>query len=304
MNVKHFLTAKEYSVSELFRLIEYAITLKQDFKSGVQPKLLADKVLGMVFEKPSNRTRLSFEVGMHQLGGKAINIQAAEIGMGVREPVADVSRVFSRFVDAVMIRSYSHETIETFAKYSQVPVINGLSDRYHPCQAMGDMMTLFEHFGRLQGLRLVYVGDGNNNVCRSLIMLASMFDLNMVVSSPKGYEPQVEPVYRYQFEPDPVHAVTQADVIYTDVWTSMGQEEERQKRLRDFKEYTVTDALMAGAQFEAVFMHCLPAHRGEEVMNSVIEGKQSIVFDQAENRMHAQKAILAYLMMEDRAVLK
>ncbi|MCP4051304.1 MAG: ornithine carbamoyltransferase [bacterium] len=296
MEIKnHFLCTNDYSADELNYILKAAQALKIMHKKKVPCNYLAGKVLGMIFEKPSNRTRISFEVGMYQSGGKAIYIKASEIGLGAREPVADIARVLSRYLDAVMIRANSHDDIEEMARFSSIPIINGLSDKYHPCQAVADMLTILDFKERLEGINLCYIGDGNN-VCSSLIMISSILGINMTVSCPEGYDPVLDDNYKYKLVRNPEQAVTGADVVYTDVWTSMGQEQERSKRLQDFKKYTVTEDLINLADRKAVFMHCLPAHRGEEVTDGVMEGKKSVVFDQAENRMHAQKAILLKLL--------
>ncbi|HQH27724.1 MAG TPA: ornithine carbamoyltransferase, partial [Oligoflexia bacterium] len=240
-----------------------------------------------------------FEVGITQLGGSALNIRPEEIQMGKRESIADIARVISRYVDAVMMRVLRHSDIVEFAKYSNAPVINGLSDLYHPCQAVSDMLTIEEHKGKLRGLTLCYVGDGNN-VCNSLIEMAHLTGMKMIVSCPEGYEPYINSKkIPHKIVRDPNSAVSGADVIYTDVWTSMGQEKESLIRLRAFRDYTISEAMMAQAAPGAIFMHCLPAHRGEEVDKAVVDGPQSVIFDQAENRLHAQKAVLALLLSKE-----
>lgn len=296
MSVSHFLTLTPYSRSSLLRLLELAVRLKSEQKAGVRHEHLRGKTLAMLFQKPSNRTRVSFEVGMYQLGGTAIVIRPDEIQMGKRETVADIARVLSRYVDAVMMRVLRHTDIQEFAQFATVPVINGLSDLEHPCQAFSDLLTIYEHIGRTEGLTLCYVGDGNN-VCTSLIQLAHICGMKMVVCCPRGYEPVVSSdAAPYSVIYDPNEAVVGADVLYTDVWTSMGQEAELISRLRAFEGYTITNRLMQRANPNAIFMHCLPAHRGEEVDSEVLDGPASVVFDQAENRLHAQKAILLSLL--------
>lgn len=290
---RHFLTLRNISAEEINRLLTLAIDLKAKQKKGVSQRFLDGKSVGLIFEKPSNRTRVSFEVGVTQLGGHPITIQGSEIKMGERETVADVARTMSRYVDAVAIRAFSHETVAEFAAFSSVPVINGLTDLYHPCQALADVLTIKEKLGALSGLRICYIGDGNN-VCRSLILAGSLLGFTVIVSCPHGYRPEAE--LPYEYVEDPVVAAKSADVIYTDVWTSMGQEEESAIRKRDFAAYTVTSTIMANAKPTVLFMHCLPAHRGEEVSEEVFESPSSVVFDQAENRLHAQKAVLVNLI--------
>ena len=295
MNPRHFIRIVDLSSSELILLLDNACELKAKLASKERHELLEGKTLAMVFQKPSNRTRVSFEVGMQQLGGKVLNIRPDEIQLGERESVADVARVLSRYVDCVMMRVLRHTDLEEFAKFSEVPVINGLSDLYHPCQAVADVLTIRENFGELAGTTITYVGDGNN-VCTSLIYIAKLLEMNVRVACPEGYEPNLPAGDApYQLFRDPVEAVKGAQVVYTDVWTSMGQEQETLARLRAFSGYTVTGKLLSEASKDAIFLHCLPAHRGEEVSDDAIESPKSKVFDQAENRLHAQKSILAWL---------
>jgi ornithine carbamoyltransferase len=295
---RHFLTLSHFTREEVLRILEVSLELKKAEKDGRPHRLLEGKALAMIFQKPSNRTRVSFEVGMYHLGGKTINLLPGEIKMGERETVADVSQVMSRYVQGVMMRVLRHTDITAFAQASSVPVINGLSDLFHPCQAVSDMLTIYEHKGRLEGLKLCYIGDGNN-VCNSLILLAEKTGMEMVVSCPEGYEPYLDSKRcAYELIRDPHAAARGADVVYTDVWTSMGQEEETVKRLRVFEGYTISEELLSSARSDAIFMHCLPAHRGEEVEDAVIDGPRSVVFDQAENRLHAQKAVLVLLMKQ------
>jgi ornithine carbamoyltransferase len=260
----------------------------------------------MIFEKPSLRTRVSFEMAAVQLGGHAIYLSPAEIGLGERESVPDVARVLSRYVDGIEARVFAHRTVEQLAEYASVPVINGLSDFGHPCQALGDVLTLWEHRGEVQGKTLAFIGDGNN-VANSLLFIGGRLGIHIKVASPEGYEPHPA-VIRLAMQAakessaeitivnDPVEAVRGADVVYTDVWTSMGQEKESEERKRRFVGFQVNGALMARARPDTLFMHCLPAHRGEEVADEVMDAPNSVVFDQAENRLHAQKAVLAILM--------
>ena len=290
--MQHFLKIDDFNSAEFWSILESAISMKRDDSFGTGGLHLEGKTLGMIFEKPSNRTRVSFEVGMFQLGGHAVYIQKQDIGMGSREPIADVARVLSRYVDGVVIRAMSHDTIAEFAAVSLVPVINGLSDLYHPCQAVADVLTIVEHKENLQGRKMVYVGDGNN-VCVSLAQLCHLLGMEVVVACPRGYEP---PVTGITIESDVRKAVANADVIYTDVWVSMGQEAETEKRLADFKGFMVDMDLVKLAKPDAIVMHCLPAQRGFEITHEVFESPQSVVFDQAENRLHAQKAILVKLL--------
>lgn len=293
---RHFISLDQFTAAEVEDLLTLAAELKREIKSKKATPRLSGKSLAMLFLQPSNRTRVSFEVGMYQLGGNVVNIRPEEIKLGQREPVADVARVLSRYVDGVMMRVVKHEHITEFAEWSSVPVINGLSDRCHPCQALSDMLTILEHKGRLRGINLCYVGDGNN-VCNSLIHAAHLLGVNMSVCCPQGYEPTLsQENWSYRLFHKPEEAVQGADVIYTDVWTSMGFEEETARRLKRFKGYAVTESLLKLADKEVIFMHCLPAHRGEEVTHEVVESKHSVVFDQAENRLHAQKAVLARLL--------
>ncbi len=293
--MRHFLNISDCSADQLLELLDFADRLKADLKHGKTNPLLAGKVLGMIFQKPSNRTRISFEVAMAHLGGSAIYLRDEEVGMGTREPVWDVSRTLSRYVDAVMIRAKSHDDIDTFAQFSSVPIINGLSDLSHPCQALADMMTIREHKGRLKGVKLCYLGDVNN-VCMSLMTAAAFLGVEMTVSCPKEYAPMPEALPPVKFVEDPRLAVQGADVVYTDVWVSMGQEDQADDRIEAFEGYCVDMDLMNLAAPDAIFMHCLPSRREMEVTNEVMESMQSVVFDQAENRLHAQKAILITLL--------
>lgn len=297
--MNHFLTISDYSKDQYLSLLSLAVELKKSLKQGVSKPLLAGKTVGMIFEKPSNRTRVSFEVGLFQLGAHGVYIQKQDIGMGSREPIADVARVLSRYNDAVVIRSISHQTITEFAQFSSVPVVNGLSDLFHPCQAVADILTVLEHKKTLDGLKLCYVGDGNN-VCVSLVELCQLLGIDVVVACPAGYEP---PLKNVKIERDVHVAVQNADVIYTDVWVSMGQEQESQQRIKDFAAYQVTEAVLASAKPDVSLLHCLPANRGQEVSDGAIESRHSVVFDQAENRLHAQKAVLVGLLHPDYPIL-
>jgi len=291
---------------EVFEILKLAEKLKEERYKGLTTDYLKNKSLAMIFELPSTRTRISFEVAMTELGGHALYLNWNDLQLGRGEPIKDTARVLSRYVHAVMMRVRKHETLEEFAKYSTVPVINGLSNLEHPCQVLADLLTIYEYKGDFEDLTLVWIGDGNN-VCNSLILASALTGMKMVISTPKGYEPDERIVRKalelganLVFERDPKKAVRDADVIYTDVWVSMGQEAEREKRLRDFAEYQVRDELIKLSTDDVVVMHCLPAHRGEEITDEVMEGKHSIVFDQAENRLHAQKAILLKLIGEER----
>ncbi len=305
MNAKHLLSLKDLSRAEIDELFALTKRLKAD--PGAFRTTLSGKSLGMIFQKPSTRTRVSFEVGMFQLGGHALYLSSNDIQLHRGETVADTARVLSRFVDGIMARVFSHQDLIDLSKHASIPVINGLSDLLHPCQALADYYTLLERRGRLEGLKMAYVGDGNN-VCHELMFGAAKLGLAMAVACPEGYAPNPLVVKSAAREAqksktpaavvtrDPFEAVSGADVVYTDVWTSMGQEAEQQQRLRAFEGYEVTAALMAEANRECVFMHCLPAHRGEEVAAEVIDGPQSVVFDEAENRLHTQKALLVALL--------
>lgn len=302
--MKHLVSVADLSSEEIWDLLRLAEDIKEEWRGAGNEPVLAGKILGMIFQKPSLRTRVSFEAGMAQLGGVALYLSPQEIQLGQRESVADVARVLSRYVDGIMARVFAHADVQALAAYASVPVINGLSDYVHPCQALSDLFTIYERKGSLEGLKLAYVGDGNN-VAHSLIFATSRVGMEIRVSTPAGFEPDERVVGearqaggRVVLDADPQSAVSGADVIYTDVWTSMGQEEERKGRLPRFRPYQINAALVALAKPDAVVMHCLPAHRGEEITDDVIDGAQSIVFDQAENRMHLQKAILVRLMSD------
>jgi ornithine carbamoyltransferase len=303
---KDFLRVDEFSAEELASLLQLAAHLKQLQKSGQPYQPLQGKTLGLIFDKSSTRTRVSFEVGMYQLGGMSMFLSGKELQLGRGEPISDTAKVLSRYVDGIMIRTFSHADVEELAEHADIPIINGLTDQFHPCQAMADMLTIWEHKGKLQGVKLAYVGDGNN-VANSLVLAACLLGLEVRVATPPGYEMaphivQTADAYadksggRLIVTHDPEQAVQGADVIYTDVWTSMGFEAENEQRLKDFASYQVNEQLTRLASPSYVFMHCLPAHRGEEVSAGVIDGPNSVVFDQAENRLHAQKAVLAALL--------
>jgi len=306
----HFISLNDLT-AELFRdLLAVATYLKRRRALGIPEHALTGKTLAMIFEKPSLRTRLSFEVAMSELGGRSLYVRGDEVGMGVREPARDVARVLSRYVQGIMARVYKHQSIVELAAHGSVPVINGLSDDCHPCQALADFLTIQEHLGTIAGLRLVFIGDANN-VARSLARAAILAGSQLVLACPKNYAftqaditafgaawgKQVIQVH------DPAEAVSGAHVLYTDVWTSMGQEAEKAERIQAFSGYQINDALIAKARGDVRIMHCLPAHRDEEITDSAVEHPRSIIFDQAENRMHAQKAILRLLLANDAAAV-
>ncbi|MBA3533196.1 MAG: ornithine carbamoyltransferase [Ardenticatenales bacterium] len=301
--MKHFLSLADLTKEQFDDLMSLAQKLKRELREqGQNEPLLAGKSLGMIFQKPSLRTRVSFETGMLQLGGHALYLSPNEIQLGKRESVADVARVLGRYVSAIMARVFEHAHIVELAEYSPVPVINGLSDYNHPCQGLADYLTLLEAWGSFEGRTLAYVGDGNN-VLTSLVNGAIHAGVTVHAATPEGYEPPTQVVEaalargaRVKLFQDPIEAVRGVDAIYTDVWTSMGQEAETEKRLRVFPPYQVNEALLGHAHAEAVVLHCLPAHRGEEITDAVADGAQSRLWDQAENRMHAQKALLVRLL--------
>ena len=305
MKQRHLLSLKDYSRGDIDEIYDLARKLKAD--RGAYRESLKGKTLGMIFQKPSTRTRVSFEVGMFQLGGAALFLGSDAIQLNRGETIADTARVLSRYVDGIMARVFAHQDVLDLARHGTVPVINGLSDLLHPCQALADYFTLLEKRGKLDGLKIAYVGDGNN-VCHELMFGAVKLGLNMSVAAPAGYPPNPLIVKSAAREAqkgktpapvvveDPMEAVAGADVVYTDVWTSMGQEAEAEARRQAFQGFRVTAEMMAAASPDAVFMHCLPAHRGEEVAGEVIDGPRSVVFDEAENRLHVQKAVLLLLL--------
>jgi ornithine carbamoyltransferase len=296
--MRHFLTLKDLSITELSDLIQRAIVLKAMHKNGEIYEPLRNKVLGMIFEKSSTRTRVSFESAMIQFGGGSIFLSPNDTQLGRGEPIEDSARVISSMVDMVMIRTFEHEKVQQFAHYSSVPVINALTDDYHPCQLLADMQTYIEHRGSIQGKTVTWVGDGNN-MCHSYINAAEQFDFTLKIATPKGFEPDTKIMAESNANVvlfnNVNEAVTESDLIVTDVWASMGQEEEQKKREIAFADFQVNEAVMSLANKDALFMHCLPAHRGEEVSAQVIDGPQSVVWDEAENRLHAQKALLEFL---------
>lgn len=299
MKPRHFITLNDLSADELRSIIQRAIELKKMRVNGVIYEPLKNKVLAMVFEKSSTRTRISFEAGMTQFGGSALFLSPRDTQLGRGEPIADSARVISRMVDGIMLRTNDHETVSTFANNSKVPVINGLTDRFHPCQLLADLQTWFELRGDIKGKRVCWVGDGNN-MCQSYMNAAKLLDFQLTIACPTGYEPEQELLTTTASHVELFHdaklAANNADLIVTDVWASMGQEEEQKIRENAFADFQVNSALMLAAKPDALFMHCLPAHRGEEVSADVLDGQQSVIWDEAENRLHAQKALLEFLM--------
>ena len=304
MRGRDFLTIRDFTHEELCQLVGLAREMKGHPEKYA--RALKGRALALIFEKPSLRTRVSFDVGIQQLGGFAVTLTQAEINLGKRESIHDVAMNLDRMTQGIMIRTFGHDIVEQMAEYSRVPVINGLTDFSHPCQAIADYMTVLEHKGRLGGIRLAYVGDGNN-VANSLIFAGARYGIHVTVASPRGFEPAADVVEWARTQgartgstcivtEDPVEAVRGADVVYTDTWTSMGQEAEADERRRVFRPYQVNSALFAEASADALFMHCLPAQRGEEVTDDIIDSPHSVVFDQAENRLHAQKAIMFSVM--------
>ena len=301
MELRHYLQFSDFSRAEYEHLFERTRWIKAQFKQYKPYHPLVDRTLAMIFEKQSTRTRLSFEAGMQQLGGAAIFLSTRDTQLGRGEPVEDMAQVVSRMVDIVMIRTFEQDIIERFSSHSRVPVINGLTNEYHPCQVMADVFTYLEHRGPITGKTVAWIGD-SNNVCNSWMKAAAIFDFNLHVSTPPGYEVEAERAGAYSakhFEhfADPMEAVRGADLVTTDVWTSMGFEAENEERLRDFSDWQVDAEMMKLAHADALFMHCLPAHRGEEVAAEVIDGPQSIVWEEAENRLHTQKALMELLLL-------
>ncbi len=303
---RDFLTLKDFTGQEIMDMVNLGIDLKAKLKAGIPTPILTGKSLGMIFQKASTRTRVSFEVGMYQLGGQALFLSSHDLQIGRGEPIQDTARVLSRYVDGILIRTFSHKEVEDLAKYADVPVINGLTDDFHPTQVIADLITIQEHKKRIKGLKFAYVGDGNN-MTHSLMIGGAKTGMDVMVACPEGYMPNAEIValaQQYAAEyggsvsvmHDPLEAIAGADVVYTDTWASMGQEAEKEIRQKAFAGYQVDSAKMALAQPDAIFMHCLPAYRGYEVTDEVMESAQSVVFDEAENRLHAHKAIMASVM--------
>ena len=303
--MKHFLSMEDLERDEVTRLFRLTAELKSRVKAGDRATPLTGRTMALIFEKPSLRTRVTFEVGMVQLGGASVYLAAQEIGFGKRESVPDIARNLSRWVDIVAARVFSHATVEGLARFSTIPVINGLSDREHPCQAMADLFTLWERGLDLGQTRLAWIGDGNN-VCHSVLLLGARLGMDIIVATPPGYEPDARVVEscrrrggKVALTSDAREAAEGADVVYTDVWISMGQEAERERRHEAFQRYQVNETLLRFAAPKALVMHCLPAHRGEEITDTVLDGPQSVILDQAENRLHAQKAVILHLLGGD-----
>ncbi|NLI92695.1 MAG: ornithine carbamoyltransferase [Peptococcaceae bacterium] len=303
---RDFISLNHFTAAEISHMIDVGIELKAEKKAGIPHPVLQGKTLGMIFTKSSTRTRVAFEVGIYQLGGTGLFLSSRDIQIGRGEPVQDTARVLSRMVDGIMIRTYSHQEVLDLAEYATVPVINGLSDFLHPTQVLADLMTIKEYKGRIEGLKLTYIGD-SNNMANSLLLGGTKMGMHIVIASPEGYQPVPEIMElakqnarisggSAQVLLDPAEAAVQADVLYTDVWASMGQEEESEIRKKVFASYQINQKILESAHPDAIVMHCLPAHRGEEITEEVLEGPQSVVFDEAENRLHAHKAIMALVM--------
>ncbi len=303
---KHLLHLQGYSKDDILAVLSLALKLKAQTKAGIPHPFLQGKTLGMIFAKSSTRTRVSFEVGMYQLGGHALMLSTGDIQLGRGEIIPDTAKVLSRFLDGIMIRTFDQADVEGLAEHGSIPVINGLTDLHHPCQVLADIMTVYEYKKQITGLKLAFVGDGHN-MAHSLLEICSKLGIDVAIACPDGYRPNAAIVAACEenalqagssvlITNDPARAVAGADAVYTDVWTSMGQEAETQKRMNDFRDFVVDEALFAKAKPDAIFLHCLPAHRGEEVTAGVIDGPRSAVFDEAENRLHAQKAVMALLM--------
>lgn len=301
---RDFLTLADYTTEEIAYLLDLAIKLKEQRKSGNVEQPLKGKTLGMIFEKSSTRTRVSFEAGIYQLGGTGLFLSSKDIQIGRGEPISDTAQVLSGYLDGIMIRTFSQAVVEELAEFSSIPVINGLTDLYHPCQVLADMQTIQEVKGKLDGIKVAYIGDGNN-MAHSLMIGAAKMGMDISIAAPEGYQPEESITNKAKsiaakseivVTESPLEAIKDADVIYTDVWASMGQESEQQQREKAFAGFQVNEELVAHAKSDAIFMHCLPAHRGEEVTAEIIDGKHSVVFQQAENRLHAQKALMTALM--------
>ncbi len=302
---KHLLRLSDYSSDEILQVLSLALTLKNQLKEGVRPQLLAGKILAMIFTKSSTRTRVSFEAGIYQLGGTAQFLSSNDIQLGRGEPISDTAQVLSRMVDGIMIRTFKQSDVEDLAKYGTIPVINGLTDMLHPCQILADLLTYYEHKGSLTG-KMTFIGDGNN-VANSLLVGCAKLGLDISVGCPQGFEPDADVLTAAKeaaqlsgaeivITHDPVEAAQDADAVYTDVWASMGQESGASDKYKHFTAFQVNEALTAHCKKDYIFLHCLPAHRGEEVTADIIDGPHSVVFDEAENRLHAQKAVMALLM--------
>lgn len=305
---RDFLSLNDFTTEEIYQILDLADELKNKQKNGEEHHILKGKTLGMIFEKSSTRTRVSFEVGMYQLGGAALFLSNRDLQIGRGEPIRDTARVLSRYLDGIMIRTFEPEKVQELADYADIPIINALTDEEHPCQVLADLQTIREHKGDLKGLKMVYIGDGNNMV-HSLMHGCAKVGMDISVATPAGYEPMAKMVEqarqaaeafgsKVEITEDILTAAKDADVIYTDVWASMGQEDEAEKRQKAFKNYQVNAAVMAVAKPDAIVLHCLPAHRGEEITEEVLESKNSVIFDEAENRLHAQKAVMALVMAD------
>ncbi|MBO8130282.1 MAG: ornithine carbamoyltransferase [Candidatus Marinimicrobia bacterium] len=300
---RDFLMITDFSSDEITETFKMAEMLKKYQKEGKEYKPLKNKTMAMIFAKPSARTRISFETGMYQLGGHALYLAPTDIGIGKREAIKDIAKVISRYNDIIMARLFEHRHIEELAKYASVPVINGLTDLTHPCQVMSDLFTIFEHKGTYQNLKIAFVGDGSNNVANSWVNIASRIPLDLTIVTPKNCLPEdnilnnaiKSGISTINIEHDPLTGVKEADVIYTDVWVSMGQESLREEKIKNFRGFQVNECLVKNAKKDVIVMHCLPAHRGEEITDDVIDGPHSVVYDEAENRMHVQKAIILKL---------
>ena len=304
--MKHLITLKDITTDDFNDILKLSIKLKDENKKGIVHHHLKGKTLGMIFSKSSTRTRVSFEVGMYQLGGHALFLSSNDIQLGRGETIYDTANVMSRFIDGIMIRTFKQSDVEDLARYGTIPIINGLTDLTHPCQALADFLTIYEEKKKLEGLKLTYVGDGNN-VTHSLLYAAALSGMNMSVATPKGFECNAEVVEtalsmakktgaQLEFTNDPEKAVSGADSVYTDTWVSMGQESEKEEKVKKFEGFQVNEKLMSYAKDDAIFLHCLPAYRGYEVSEGVIDGRWSRVFDEAENRLHVQKAVMTLLM--------
>ena len=303
MALRHFLTLNDCTPDELLKIVHRGIEMRKDLVAIRNEEPFKNHVLGMLFEKSSTRTRVSFEAGMTQLGGHALFLSPRDTQLGRGEPIEDSARVLSSMLDIIMIRTFGHDRLEEFSKYSSIPVINGLTDDYHPCQLLADIQTYIEHRGSIKGKKVAWVGDGNN-MCQSYILAAKQFDFTLHIACPEGFEPNNDLLQansdRVTLCHSPVEAATNADLLVTDVWASMGQEEEQAERVKAFANFQINEELMAQANSDALFMHCLPAHRGEEISENMLNHPQSVVWDEAENRMHAQKALLEFLLNENR----
>lgn len=304
--MKDFISLHDLTKEEIENLIDLSIKIKTDLKKGIQYKVLRDKTLGMIFSKSSTRTRVSFEVGMTQLGGYPLFLSANDIQLGRGETIYDTAKVLERYIDGIMIRTFSHDDVVELAKHADIPVINALTDLLHPCQVLADLQTVYEKKGTLKGLKFAYIGDGNN-MAHSIMYGCAKVGIDCAIASPEGYMPDGEVTLNAKDDAkksgadllitnDPVEAIKDADIVYTDTWVSMGQEAEKAERIKIFMPYQVNKELFKNAKDDALFMHCLPAYRGYEVTEDIIDGKNSVIFDEAENRLHAQKAIMATLM--------